>query len=536
MKKLFISNTSIALLLLFHLPLFSQSFTQSSLPIVILNTGGDTIPDEPKIPANMGIIFNGAGFTNFLTDPSNHYNGNIAIETRGNSTQDFDKKTYSLETKNVAQQDSAVALLGMGKDEDWILHAMVIDKSQLRIPMSFYFSQRMGHYASNWRFVELVLNGDYQGLYILTEKIKRDDDRVNIAKLDGDDLAGDSLTGGYILRIDWLDSPLGFASNYNSQEGVPMFFQWYYPKTANIQPQQAAYIQNWMNTFEEAVFATNYTNSQGVRYNDYLDVNSFTDFLLINELSKNSDGYKLSSFLYKDKDSKGGNLVSGPIWDFDQTYGMSEVCSNHDYTGWTYLQNQPNCEDLESMPMWWQQMMSDQVFTNHLACRWQTFRNSFLHIDSINHWIDQHVGFIQLAADRNFVKWPFIGQEIWAEPHPIPQSYADEIVYMKNWIQNRLNWIDANLPGNCADDVLSVPEKSEKLKISVFPNPGDRYLKINHNKKGRLNLCDIRGKLLTSTQVDPGVLQLNVSNFSPGVYLIHFTSERAIYTQIVVIK
>ena len=88
----------------------------------------------------------------------------------------------------------------MGKEEDWILHAMVIDKSQVRIPFSFYVFQRMGHYASNWRYVELIIDNDYRGLYILCEKIKRDDDRVDIAKLDEDDIYGDSLTGGYILR------------------------------------------------------------------------------------------------------------------------------------------------------------------------------------------------------------------------------------------------------------------------------------------------------------------------------------------------
>ena len=106
-----------------------------------------------------------------------------------------------------------------------------------------------------------------------------------------------------------------------------------------------------MASFEDAVFSPSYSNTSGIRYTEYIDINSFTDFLLINELSKNSDGYKLSSYLYKDKDSKGGKLVAGPIWDFDQTYGVSEVCSNYDYTGWTYMQSQNDCEDLESMPM-----------------------------------------------------------------------------------------------------------------------------------------------------------------------------------------
>jgi hypothetical protein len=352
---------------------YNAQLSTTKLPIVKIYTEDD-IPDEPKIFGTIGIIYDTTGGVNSINDPLNYHSSKLGIETRGNSTQGFDKKTYSIELRTAANEDTSVNLFGMGGEEDWILHAMVIDKSQLRIPMSFYLAQRMGQYASEFKYVELILNGDYRGTYILVEKIKRDDDRVDIAKLDSDDLAGDSVTGGYILRMDWLDNPVGFESNYNSQGGIPMFYQWYYPKAEKIKPQQATYIQNWMASFEEALFADNYTNSQGVRYTDYIDVNSFTDFLLINEFSKNSDGYKLSSYVHKDKDSKGGKLVAGPIWDFDQTYGVSLVCSNNIPTGWTYLQNQ-DCWDLESMPMWWQNMMEDPVFQNRLKCRWTNFAN-----------------------------------------------------------------------------------------------------------------------------------------------------------------
>ena len=176
-----------------------QILTNSNLPIIIINTGGANIPDEPKIPASFQIINNGSGLINNINDFPNHYNGFCGIETRGNSTQGFQKKTYSIELWNSDDEDTSASLLGMGKEEDWILHAMVIDKSQVRIPFSFYVFKRMGHYASNWRYVELIIDNDYRGLYILCEKIKRDDDRVDIAKLDEDDIYGDSLTGGYFF-------------------------------------------------------------------------------------------------------------------------------------------------------------------------------------------------------------------------------------------------------------------------------------------------------------------------------------------------
>ena len=509
---------------------YNAQLSTTNLPIVKIYTEDD-IPDEPKIIGSIGIIYDTTGGVNSINDPLNYHSSHLGIETRGNSTQGFDKKTYSIELRTAANEDTSVNLFGMGGEEDWILHAMVIDKSQLRIPMSFYLAQRMGQYASEFQYVELILNGDYRGTYILVEKIKRDDDRVDIAKLDNDDLAGDSLTGGYILRMDWLDNPLGFESNYNSQGGIPMFYQWYYPKAQKIKPQQATYIQNWMASFEEALFADNYTNSQGLRYTDYIDVNSFTDFLLINEFSKNSDGYKLSSYVHKDKDSKGGKLVAGPIWDFDQTYGVSLVCSNNIPTGWTYLQNQ-DCWDLESMPMWWQNMMEDPVFQNRLKCRWTSFRQSFMHTDSIKNWIVEDTTFLSNALQRNFDKWDyFIGESIWIEPDPIPQSYEEEISTMISWIAERLNWMDANMPGDCSQDDLSAPTHEQVDLVKIYPNPTKEKLYIECPKNSRIQVLDLHGKILMEVISNNGYTALNVNSLSPGAYFVIVQRSQGIFTQ-----
>lgn len=525
-------NPKIYYFLLLQISFFTSSFSQilntSNLPIVIINTNGEPIPDEPKIDGTMGIIFNDNGAVNNVNDSFNHYDGAIGIETRGNSTQGFDKKTYSLELRTAANQDTSVNLFGMGGEEDWILHAMVIDKSQVRIPMSFYLAQRMGHYAPDWKYVELIVNDDYRGTYILTERIKRDDDRVDIAKLDEDDIAGDSLTGGYILRIDWLEDD-GFESDYNSQGGIPMTYQWYYPKADKIEPQQRNYIQDWIGEFEDAVFSNNYTNSQGKRYNEYINLNSFTDFLIINELSKNADGYKLSSYLHKDKDSKGGKLVAGPIWDFDQTYGVSLVCSNYNHAGWTYLQNQDDCEDLESMPMWWQAMMQDTLFQNRLKCRWTKFRDEFLHTDSIHLWIDNDVNYIADAIQRNFTKWDdHIGQSIWIEPEPIPQSYDEEIQYLKNWITDRVVWLDANMPGNCENDILdNLEEIEDQNRIEVFPNPTSSTITIfsKFTQPIEFQLYSAEGVEVMKGIINSDQEQVDISALPDNLYLLKVENQ-----------
>ena len=481
----------------------------------------NTIPDEPKIGASMGIIYNGPGVINNLTDPMNHFNGLCGIETRGNSTQGFDKKTYSVEIWNNLSMDTSVSLLGMGADEDWILHSMVIDKSQLRIPMTFDLARSMGHYAANWRYVEVVIDDEYRGLYLLLEKIKRDDDRVDISTLNPTDLTGDQVTGGYILRIDWLDDPEGFESGYNSQGGIPMFFQNYYPKATVIQPAQETYIESFMAQFEDALFSPTFGNGSG-HYSNFADISTFTDFLITNEISKNSDGYKLSTYVHKDKNSNGGKLKAGPIWDFDQTYGMSTVCSCNDFTGWTYLQNQPECEDFETMPMWWQQMMSDPVFTNHLACRWETLRNGPLHLDSINTWIDEHAALISQPVDRNFQKWVgFIGQEIWSEPQPIPQTYAEEIMVMKAWIVNRFAWLDSNMPGICANDIVGIEPSASLKYIHAFPNPAETVIKVEAPDGSQLKLMNLSGKIVYENTMSTSLHQIDVSQLSSGMYILN---------------
>jgi hypothetical protein len=286
-----------------------------------------------------------------------------------------------------------------------------------------------------------------------------------------------------------------------------------------------------MASFEEALFADNYTNSQGVRYTDYIDVNSFTDFLLINEFSKNSDGYKLSSYVHKDKDSKGGKLVAGPIWDFDQTYGVSLVCSNNIPTGWTYLQNQ-DCWDLESMPMWWQNMMEDPVFQNRLKCRWIEFRQSFMHTDSIVNWIIEDTTFLSNALQRNFDKWDyFIGESIWIEPDPIPQSYEEEISVMISWISARLNWMDANMPGDCSQDDLSAPTLEQADLVKIYPNPTKEKLHIECPKQSRIQILDLHGQHLVEVISTNGYTILSLNKLSSGAYFMTVENEQGIFTQ-----
>ncbi|MDG1333769.1 MAG: T9SS type A sorting domain-containing protein [Crocinitomicaceae bacterium] len=212
-------------------------------------------------------------------------------------------------------------------------------------------------------------------------------------------------------------------------------------------------------------------------------------------------------------------MKAGPIWDFDQTYGMSTVCSCNDFTGWTYLQNQPECEDLESMPAWWFEMMSDTLFTNHLACRWNELRNGPLHLDSIYNWIDTQEQYLGSALTQNFTKWPFIGQQIWSQPEPVPATYAEEITDMKDWMASRLVWMDLNLPGNCANDVVEITE-IKPLDFSLYPNPANSTVTVGGLSGTELAFYSVQGQLVLQSTIESNGVSINVSDLPKGMYFV----------------
>ena len=181
------------------------NYRESNLPIITINTYGDEIPDEPRIDAYMGIIDNG-NVVNKIDDVFNDYDGKITIEKRGNSSQDQEKPPYRFETVDGNGENNNVQLLGLPEENDWILYAPWSDKSLIRNVLIYSLSNEMGRYAPRSKFVELYLNDEYRGVYVLMEKIKRDKNRVPISSLDPNKNSGDDLTGGYILKFDWAET------------------------------------------------------------------------------------------------------------------------------------------------------------------------------------------------------------------------------------------------------------------------------------------------------------------------------------------
>ena len=439
-----------------------EAFTSSNLPIIVITTnGGQSIPDDPKIRATMGVIDNGSGNRNHLTDPYNNYNGYIDIETRGESSQMFPKKSYSLETVDAAGDNINVVLIGLPAENDWILYAPYTDKSMMRNEITFKLSRDIGRYASRTRACEVVLNGNYIGVYTLMEKIKVDNNRVDIASLKPDEISGDDLTGGYVLRVDKWDN-----NDYPFWSSGGIDFQYFDPEGEDLVAQQQQYIRNFINAVNSSISGTNFTNPE-TGYAAYLDVPSFIDNMLLSELGKNVDGFRFSTYMYKDKDSNGGKLVLGPLWDFNLAYGNVNYNDAVEQPAGDWLYN-------DYRMFWFPRLMQDPNFQNKMKTRWDSLRDDELSNARITFLIDSMAAGYAEAQVRNYQQWPILGQYVWPNLY-IGNTYAEEVAWFKNWIITRANWMDANLPGTIItnpDPVTGFEDAFIRGGLSIYPNPG----------------------------------------------------------------
>jgi len=460
----------------------AQNFTHSNLPIVVLETNGQTIPDEPKITADMGIIYNGPGETNFLSEPYNDYDGIIGIEKRGSSSQwFFPKDQYAVETRDENGNNLNVPLLGLPAENDWILNAPYSDKSLMRNVLTYKWANEMGNYAPRTVFCELVLNGDYQGVYVLMEKIKRDDNRVDIAEMDENDLAGDSLTGGYIIKIDKDEGSgnAGWESEFPPYPGAwqEVYYQYHYPKPENIKYQQKQYIQEFVNNFETVMNSSNF-NDPEYGYQSIVDLNSFTDFVLINELTKNVDSYRISTFLFKDRDSKNGKFKAGPVWDFNITLGNADYYTGFEPEGWMVTSDFANGDGFV-IHFWWKKMMEDPAFFQNLILRWNVFRKTVLQNDSILNYIENTALLLDDAQQRNFERWPILGEYIWPN-YFIGDTYEEEVGFLASWTEDRISWMDEQLelqPVISEINYHSSPENDSGDWLEIY-NPGNQTISL----------------------------------------------------------
>jgi hypothetical protein len=506
------------------------NLTSSTIPIVIITTPiGEEINDLTRIVCDMGVIDNGFGNINLITDAYNDYNGKISIEIRGSTSQQYPKKSYGFETQDVFGSNLNTPLLGLPVENDWIFNGPYPDKTLLRDALTYDLSRKFGHYASGYKFCELIINNEYLGVYILFERIKVDQNRVDIANLLPSDLTGDELTGGYIVKVDKMTGEVGYSwpSLYNPE----VLFQFHDPEYDQLNPIQASYMENFIGEFENAINSPDFEDI-ALGYPNFIETTSFYDFFLLQELGRTVDGYRSSSFMHKDKASGtwNGKLVAGPMWDFNLSYGNADYCDANLTTGWQYNFDEV-CDFTNAIPFWWEKLLESTTYRNGLKCRWEELRQGPLHTDTINYFIDSVANYLEQARIRNFEKWPIIGVYInWNSF--VGMTYEEDLNFLKTYIEQRSIWIDNNLTGICD---LSIQESEfQPQYFKVWPNPMNDigYIGYTLFNSGEisLELTDLSGRVIHSQEIGYREIGehaevLNVSGLSQGNYIYTLKSN-----------
>ena len=456
----------------------NSSFTSSNLPIIIINTeNGAEIPDEPKILGTMKIIQRPDGARNFLTDADNddflNYSGTIGIETRGSSSQALPKKPYGIDTlEDDGIEDKGVKLLGMPKEDDWILNSFAFDDSMMRDYISYEMTREMGQYAANLKYCEVVLNGDYIGLYALSEKIKRDGDRVNIAKLSDDENSLPEVSGGYLMQTDRVsdEDPEAWYNN-----GAGYIHE--KPNSDDITSQQSSYIESVFRSLDNNATSSNITSG----YPSIIDIPSFIDYILMAEISSNVDAYALSTYYHKDR---GGKLRAGPVWDYNLTYGNDLFVWGFDrsYTDvWQFGYSNTGS-------YFWGDLFNNSTFKCYLAKRFDelTKEGQPLNFNYISNLIDSTITLISEATNRENERWETI------------DDFSGEIATMKVWIQERITWMRNNLGAFSNCNSIETPSlviskiSYNPLETDTFPESKDlEFIEIQNIGTTTVNLTGV---------------------------------------------
>ncbi|CAN5136373.1 CotH kinase family protein [soil metagenome] len=360
----------------------------------------------------------------FLLDPNDiheyHHSGELGIRGRGNSTWLMPKRPYRLKlAKNIG-------MLRMPADKDWVLLANYSDKTLMRNSLAFEMSKRFKlSFTPKSRFIELFVNGEYQGNYLLAEQIKVADERVNIKSLEFEDISENKISGGYLLEVNVrVDADYYF---HTLQKNVAFTIK----SPGNIVPEQLEYIENFINQVENSIYSEDFSDPE-LGYRKFINVESFINWFLVNEIAKNNDAFFVNSvFFYK---NRGEKLNMGPVWDFDIALGNIYYNGNDKPEGWWVK----NCR-------WFEKLFEDPNFTRRLKNRWNELKHE--EIDTLPEYIEKISTELEYSQKYNFERWDILNKNVWPNTVVIG-SYKGEVQYLKEWLEKRINWMDAQINAN----------------------------------------------------------------------------------------
>ena len=414
---------------------------QSTVSIVLVDTRGVVVDEQwDKEWTDIDLtLIEGSGTTPPALTDSPSWSGQGAIHLRGNSSMDYDKKQYAVESRDAQGEDIDIAPFGLPEEEDWILQGPFSDKTLMRNHLMYHWARAIGRYAPRTHFVEVYMEDggdtldadDYRGVYVFMEKVKRDKNRVDVASMSAADSTEPAVSGGYLLKRDWLEGREITTALYDDALVLE------YPDYDEITGSQWDYLEGYLNDFEQAL-----AREDG-SYSQYADLDSFVDHMLMMELSRNVDAYVLSTWMHKDRE---GLLTMGPIWDFNGSLGNADYFESWQIEGWHY-DNPEFPADNPSGFDWYAQLLVDEGYQQRLSERWSLHRSGAWSDEALLADIDATALLLEDAAQRNFERWPVLGEYVWPNDFGAEDrsTYAEEVDYLKDWLVDRAAWMDQQL-------------------------------------------------------------------------------------------
>ena len=410
----------------------------NGIPIVIIDTDNGRGPRDTvrNVTAHMKITdgeYNPMGI--------GLYDGEILIRGRGNSSWGMPKKGYNVSIENKTQ------ILDMAPSKDWLLIASYADKSLMRHYIAYEFYRDLGaEFSPKMRFADFIFNGKYQGTYIIGERVKIGEGRLDFPKFKADMIDKTDeyeVTGTYLLEITCSDRLKGDEVTFRSTiinrrqhtvwgraEGDTVDIR--EPGGENLSQAAYNYIKDYFNAAEDAMFSDDFKDPEK-GYRAYIDTASFIDWYLVNEFYKNVDGdVRLSTFLYK---PPGEKLYMGPIWDMDLGAGNADYRSCDDPEGW-YVRTS----------IWFSRLFEDETFAQEFKDRWNYIKNNG-YFDVFFKRIDDTAAILEKSAEMNFAKWKILGKYVWPNAGDVSsrRTYQSEVDYLKEWLRLRIEWMDKEI-------------------------------------------------------------------------------------------
>ena len=415
------------------------------LPLVQIDTNGQDIPGKPKYDEDGhrdGFTTTADGSESIVSDiritsheeTNNHLSDEPTIESEatihvhGHSSRYFDKLSYRIKLIDENGNSNDQSVMGMDAHSEWVLHGPYLDKTLIRNYMWYNLSGEIMSYSPNVRFCEVFINGEYEGVYVMTETITagKDGSRLQLSVN-----KKNNTYSGYLLRMDRpsaedIDNFTKYSYRMNYTSGINVE----YPGSKSINPELVTSITKEFSSFEKSIYSYDF-DSDEFGYKKTIDIDSFVDYFIINELSCNFDAGGYSTYIYKDKDGKYRMCV----WDFNN------ACDN-------YQEQAIQLDDfrLINIPWYWM-LIKDKVFTHRIIDRYHDLRESVLSDDYLNNYIDDTIAYLGDALKRNEKRWGYSFEDdtlLYPSDRNL-HSYDEAVAQLKSFLDERSGFLDENI-------------------------------------------------------------------------------------------